>query len=237
MRESSDTGTVVHAGCLALYIRFADAVVGVVAREAVHVPIAVAVTLRRLPEVVVGSRAEIRHATLCVAGLAVSADRMTPVDTPRLGRAAAERLRARLPDLDVVRRQLPASALTALAEGDPAAVSALLGRGDGLTPVGDDVLAGWLVAGRAVARDLRPIRDALQALRHRTTDLSAALLLRAAEGETVPELRTLLLALASGSGVEDAVARLVAIGHTSGAGMLLGAELASAHACPDGSRR
>jgi len=128
--------------------------------------------------------------------------------------------------MDVVRRQLPADALAALARGDAATVPALVGRGDGLTPVGDDVLAGWLVAARAVGRDLTQLAAVVHDSSHSTTALSATLLAHAADGEAVPQFRELLLALAAGRDVEPAVARLVTVGHTSGAGMLLGAALA-----------
>ncbi|MCG8154039.1 hypothetical protein GUY44_26435, partial [Pimelobacter simplex] len=131
-------GTVLHSGREAVYVRVDERVVGVVARGAVHVPSAIATTLAALPEVAVGDPVPVGDGVLRLAGLSVGVDRIVATDAPPLPDpvVAGERLAAAGPDLDVVRRQLPAEALDALAAGDPAAVRALLGRGDGLTPVG-----------------------------------------------------------------------------------------------------
>lgn len=222
------TGTVVHAGAHAVYARFPGTVVGVLSRSAVHVPAAISTTLLRLPTVAIGAPARIGGGTLDVGALSIGVDRLVATSVPALPdpAGAAALLAATHPDLTVVRRQLPPDALTALAAGDPAAVPALVGRGDGLTPVGDDVLAGWLVAGRAAGRDLTPVAAAVAAAAQRTTALSATLLAHAAEGSALPAFRALLLALAAGAGVTEATAALLAVGHTSGAGMLLGASLA-----------
>lgn len=228
LQGPSATGTVVHAGAHAVYARFPGGVVGVLARSAVHVPAAISTTLLRLPAVAVGAPARIGDGTLEVGPLRVGVDRLVATDVPPLPDplAAATRLAAALPDLTVVRRQLPAAALDDLAAGDSTAVAALVGRGDGLTPVGDDVLAGWLVAGRAGGREIEPVAAAVAAAAHRTTDLSASLLAHAADGSAIPPFRALLLALAAAADLTPAVERLVAVGHTSGAGMLLGAALA-----------
>lgn len=228
------TASVVHAGARALYVGIGDRVVGVAARDAVHVPAAIATTLPELPEVAAGAPAEVRDGVLYVAGLAVGVDRLVPTEAPRIDdpAGAASRLGAVLPDLVVARRQLPAVALDALAAGDPAARS-LVGRGDGLTPVGDDVLSGWLVTAHSTGRPCDRLREAVRVELHRTTGLSATLLADAAAGECIPEFRSLLLALASGSDTVSAVARLLAVGHTSGAGMLLGAHLALTSEVPD----
>lgn len=222
------TGTVVHAGAHAVYARFPAGVVGVLARSAVHVPAAIATTLLRLPPVAVGAPARMGGGSLDLGALSVGVDRLVATDVPRLPdpAAAAALLADALPAPAVVRRQLPPAALDALAAGDPVAVPALVGRGDGLTPVGDDVLAGWLVAGRAAGREVAPVAAAVATATHRTTDLSATLLAHAAGGAAIPQFRALLLALAAGTGVAEAAATLVAVGHTSGAGMLLGASLA-----------
>lgn len=228
LEGAPQAGTVVHAGAQAVYARFPDGVVGVLARSAVHVPAAISTTLLRLPAVAVGAPARIGGGTLDVGPLRVGVDRLVATDVPPLPDplTAAARLAAALPDLSVVRRQLPATALDALAAGDPAAVAALVGRGDGLTPVGDDVLAGWLVAGRAAGREVAPVAAAVAEAAHRTTDLSASLLAHAAEGAAIPPFRDLLLALTAATDFGPAAERLVAVGHTSGAGMLLGATLA-----------
>ncbi|TNM40416.1 DUF2877 domain-containing protein [Nocardioides albidus] len=213
-------GGVVHAGRRAVYAELPTGVVGVLARGAVHVPCAIATTLPDLPEVAVGDPAVVGDGLLRIGPLRVAVTRLVSFAVPRLASAPAldELL---LADLSPARDQLPADALDLLAAGDPGAVPILVGRGDGLTPVGDDVLAGWLVATRAHGGDPSAVAAAVEARLPRTTSLSAALLRHAVAGEAIAPFRA---ALATGDA--DAVAALLAVGHTSGAGMLLGARLA-----------
>jgi hypothetical protein len=121
-----------------------------------------------------------------------------------------------------------------LAGGEPdRAVAALVGRGSGLTPTGDDLLAGALAALRAVGSALAdPLGAAVRAhAPGRTTRLSAALLADADDGAVIPEAATVLRGLtapaALGHALEPALDRLVAVGHTSGwhlaAGLAVGA--------------
>ncbi|MBW9215523.1 DUF2877 domain-containing protein [Mumia sp. zg.B53] len=114
----------------------------------------------------------------------------------------------------------------ALQEDDPAAVDALLGRGPGLTPLGDDVLAGWLVTRHAAGyRGGRLAQAVLAVASVRTTTVSSTLLLHAARGEGVPQLCALVESLGR-PGDADRLADLRLVGHTSGAGLALGAALA-----------
>ena len=103
----------------------------------------------------------------------------------------------------------------------PISVGALLGRGPGLTPFGDDVLAGALVTLRALgAPAFEPLAAEVRAVAPaRTTFVSAALLHHATRGECVPELHALL----TGTGT---VAALLAVGHTSGVGLAQGVRAA-----------
>lgn len=101
----------------------------------------------------------------------------------------------------------------------------LAGLGSGLTPAGDDFLAGamlwaWLA---------HPIPDnfcqsLLDAAAPRTTTLSAAFLRAAAQGECSASWHNLLAALSNGSDVEiiAAVQKVLAHGATSGADGLAG---------------
>ncbi len=237
LRASPGTGVVMHAGSHAVYARVGGHVVGVTSRHATQVPAAIHTALPRLPATRVGDPAVVHDGALRVAGLCVRVTRVVPTGVPDLpDRARAARLLATaLPDLRDCREQLPPAAVADLADGDPAAVSRLLGLGEGLTPLGDDVLTGWLVATRATGGDLQPVADACTRLSHRTTPLSAALLADAVAGECLPELRRLLLALRGGVGVAAAARALAAVGHTSGSGLLLGVDLAlSAGAAPGG---
>jgi len=107
----------------------------------------------------------------------------------------------------------------------------LLGRGPGLTPAGDDVLAGWLLAVHHHAELRDPLVAVLDDLAARTTSLSAALLREAAEGRGLPAAVTVADSVA-GYGAEGdlavAVAALLAVGHSSG--------LALAHGILRGAR-
>lgn len=224
-------GRVLHSSASAAYVRFGvgpgNRVVGIVTRQAVHVPCAIATTLAELPEVMVGEPVPVREGRLQLGGLEVGVDRLVATTTPPMGdpRLAGRQLAAVLPGLDVVRTQLPTAALVALTSGSPAAVSELVGRGDGLTPVGDDVLAGWLVTTRAAGRPVHAVGTAALAHLGRTTDLSATLLAEAVAGASIPQFRAVLLAADTGRDLTHAVTELLSVGHTSGAGMLLGAAL------------
>ena len=104
----------------------------------------------------------------------------------------------------------------------------LVGRGAGLTPSGDDILAGALVAAHAVAdprlpRWRRETRTALEL--RRTTAVSHALLLHAVDGWAVPQLAGFVEAVCRGVDVEQARARLHAVGHSSGEALAQGALL------------
>lgn len=125
----------------------------------------------------------------------------------------------------------PAAPAAALLQGDFAgAVPALVGLGAGLTPAGDDLVAGFLatlVLGRAEV-PAAALAQAARAQTGRTTELAAAMLRAAARGG-LPERLGLLLgdllrvpgpvALRHGSGA-------LALGHSSGTdlccGLLLG---------------
>ena len=110
---------------------------------------------------------------------------------------------------------------------EPAPVG-LLGLGPGLTPSGDDLLCGALVALHAVgqvdaARDLHAA--IAEAVPLATSPLSAAFLRAAAEGHSSEPLHATIIALLENQSVArplDAVAR---IGHTSGWDALAGAVL------------
>lgn len=125
----------------------------------------------------------------------------------------------------------------ALAEQDAAglrtAVTGLVGLGAGLTPGGDDILAGLLVGLHALGRAalVQQIGVAMSGgLTERTTVFSADLLRMATAGhastETLAVLRALDRRTANPQLLPGALDRLLAVGHTSGAdlatGLLLG---------------
>lgn len=129
-----------------------------------------------------------------------------------------------------------------LQSNDPAAVRhamcALLGKGEGLTPEGDDVLAGMLAGlrllGPAVGKPgaggmlaaVAPI--VLTEAPFRTTALSAALLRHAVAGEVADPVAAFLQALTGRGSMDEAADGLHTMGNTSGVatacGILLAAE-------------
>jgi hypothetical protein len=124
-------------------------------------------------------------------------------------------------------------------------VGTLVGAGPGLTPSGDDVLCGALLALRLHPRGSEHlVADLWRAVQPRlttTTSLSAALLREAADGCAAEPVVRLLEQLASletpgddPTSAGDAVRAVLAIGHTSGADLLGGlAGCLDALAAPD----
>ncbi len=232
-------GTVVHAGRDAVYVLVDGTCIGVLSRHAVQVPCGVRTFLPALPRFEPGTTVAVGDGRIVLPGLHLSVMAAPASPLPRLDNADRHWAAAALPELvDVaeVRALLPSPALTALAAGDPTCVPALLGLGPGLTPLGDDVLCGWLATYASYEEPdalAAAVRDAvLTDATTRTTALSAALLRCATRGETVPEFQALVRALGERDAdhVRRAADALLGIGATSGAGLLLGTLLALAPA-------
>jgi hypothetical protein len=97
------------------------------------------------------------------------------------------------------------------------------GLGSGLTPAGDDFLAGIMLWSWLAHPDPRDFcRELIDAVVSRTTTLSAALLRAAASGACNDAWHHLLACLASGARLESAVQRVLSHGATSGADTLAG---------------
>jgi Protein of unknown function (DUF2877) len=108
------------------------------------------------------------------------------------------------------------------------AVRGLLGSGPGLTPSGDDLLAGFLLGCLAFGRDVSSLRSAIAALAPRqTTALSAALLAHALRGQCIPEVAALTRVLTGTGAIGPALDALLRVGHTSGAALARGLLLAA----------
>lgn len=231
---------VVHRGAHAVYLDVDGTALGVLSAVAAAVPCAVRTALPVLnggidadaTASVGGGRMSLGAEDVVVVRTVDASvppmQRTDPVDAEaRLARAVGDRLRC-------VRAELPASALEALADGRAEAVTALLGRGSGLTPVGDDVLAGWIATAVAACPDAAgfPVSVAVAGRApSATTLLSATLIDCARRGDVLPEFRTLLLDLAAPDrrDLGGSARELLAVGHTSGAGLLLGTLLAFHH--------
>jgi len=104
----------------------------------------------------------------------------------------------------------------------------LVGLGPGLTPSGDDLLCGALVALYAIgeialARELYAVIG--EAARFATSPLSAACLKAAAEGQGSEPLHETIVALLANQSVARPLEAVARIGHTSGWDALAGAVL------------
>ena len=229
------TVSVLHSGDHAVYLDREGVCLGVLGARAVQVPCGVRTQLPQVPEPPAGASVQVGDGTIALEDLEILVtnivDTTVPVLSPEAARWGGGRLSGLVGDrLDTVRSALPDDALDGLGAGDPSSVGALLGLGPGLTPLGDDVLAGWLaaaVASRHPSLDDLRSTVALSA-RERTTALSATLLACAARGEGVPEFRSMLSGVASEDTdvVQQSVSLLLEVGESSGEGLVLGAQLA-----------
>lgn len=234
---------VVHRGTDAVYLDLggASGVLGVLSASATAVPCGLQVTDPHLPADLLGpQRAVLGEGRVRLGDVEVVAARRVdtsvlhlPEDRWTSARTALDEAAGEL--LQAVRDELPPAALDDLAAGNADAVPVLLGRGSGLTPVGDDVLCGWLATTVAAGGSLAGVAAAVRDLAPTsTTALSATLLACAARGEVLPEFRLLLRDLSDPAGpdVRPRAEALLRVGHTSGAGLLLGARLALHHLVP-----
>ena len=192
---------VVHRGAHALYVDLAGWCLGLVATPATAVPCALRLAAPTLGDLE-GADAEVRGGVLMLDGRPVRIGRLVDATVPSLPAPAT-------PPADV-----PADL-----------VAARIGRGDGLTPYGDDELCGWLAVHRAAGVATPEVDADVRAAPARTTLLSATLLDCALHGEVVPEFAAYVAAI--GTPVEaERAAVLARIGHSSGRGLLAGARLA-----------
>ena len=140
---------VVHHGPDAVYVDVDGWCVGVVGFRATAVPCALRTSLATLPVI---SGAGIRDGVLHLDDVPLAIGRLADVSVPHL------------------RATGPGGGLS------PADVAEMVGRGDGLTPYGDDVLCGWLATHRAAGVATPDVDEAVRAHLSRTTLLSATLL-------------------------------------------------------------
>lgn len=226
-------------------------VVALVTTRAVQLPNAVLVTApssrTALASIRVGDPAVVGDGSVSAGAVCVRVRRWWN-PTPTLGRVPPAQLERGISAMRAVadrspRRhglrghQGPEDLADACVAGDLAravdVAERLVGLGPGLTPSGDDMLAGLLVALRAMGAALPAggratwFADWLGVAvtsdaRTRTTTLAATLLGCAARGECSVEMAAVLHAVAGTEPVEPALARLLATGHTSGADLAWG---------------
>lgn len=250
----SHEGTVVHSGVDAVYVDSGGDVIGIVSRHATPVPCAITTRADSVGALLsghrpsVGDRVRIGDGSVALGGHRVRVTRYVDFAMPAIDRARAPQMLARLlavtedgvtDDQQPAGPDLDAATVALLGRRPAAALDRVLGRGSGLTPFGDDVVCGLLATLLAVEDPCAPqLRRESRALAPgRTTSLSATLLHRAGEGDVLPAFAQVVTALLHRpTDLEARVAQLRAVGHTSGAGMLLGLRLALDHintrSCP-----
>lgn len=237
--------SVVASTPVATYLRTggdADTVICIAAAEAVRVPCAVVVEAKSRPvPPPVGTMGTVGGGVLAVGDATYRISRWWRPPRPRglgtvppaLLAGAVRWLTGRVADpLDAAGRAAVADLVQSLGAGEPptAAIGQLLGRGPGLTPTGDDVLAGALVVLSALGSPAAGVlADAVTAAAPgATTTVSAALLGHAARGECIPQLADLIEAVGQGGPgtatgcLPRTAGSLLAVGHCSGAGLLHG---------------
>jgi hypothetical protein len=216
---------VVHAGPHAVYVAVGDPhdrrCVGLLGRDAALVPCGLRSRIHNFASWPCES-AYLAFGTLHVDGRPLTVRRAVAVQVPPLDHRAFPR-HAASPATSTASPQ--AAVVGLVRQVTAASVDRLVGLGEGLTPLGDDVLCGWIATHRAAGVPTPAVDAAVRACLHRTTMLSATLLECALHGEVFPQLGGFLLAV----GTPDeprATADLLAVGGSSGEGLLLGARLA-----------
>ena len=235
----------------ALYLRLAGReVIALLSSDAVRLPIGMILPMssREFPLSYLSGPVLVGSGAVRVGGWSCRVSRLISPRAPTAltpDRHACEHLQHQLahyqsadPDL-----RLPDSLLLDDARSREAAaelVRRLLGAGPGLTPAGDDVLAGLLVGLWSFGQPAESLRLAVLAgLPAGTTDLSAALLRCAVRGESIPQVNQLLRTLSGNawqSRLDDALDDLIRVGHTSGTALATGVLAAATMAIGDRPR-
>jgi hypothetical protein len=166
-----------------------------------------------------------------VWGSDLISDGLAAVGAGRVPSEASLLVRAAMPGLAALERVLAGS------DGDAdrnSGIGSLIGLGPGLTPSGDDLIGGALIALAALGRI--ECRDALweqcRALLDGTNDISRMHLRAAALGYGAAALHAAIHATMSGeiAGFRSALTALKAIGHTSGLDAFAGSLIVLRHA-------
>ena len=220
---------VVHRGAQALYVEIGGRCVGLLAAHAARVPCGLRSRLGNFWSGE-GLSAYLDSGVLHIDRRPLSVGRVVDVHVPRFGSGA---ILGNTANSITCTATPPAAVVEFVVSAAPTGVDAdavgrLIGRGDGLTPLGDDVLCGWLAVHRAYDVATPGVDAAVRAGLGRTTLLSATLLDCALEGEVLPELGEWLSAVGGPDPARSArqADALLAVGATSGAGLMVGALLA-----------
>jgi hypothetical protein len=239
----------------AVYLETEQLVVAVVTQDAVRLPNAVVVPMAsaEAPFASVGNTtvSSVGEGSVTIGTLAVHPTRwwdprvnLSTVEPSTVRRQARTMALLLAGDVRQPGVAMPAAFVDAWRTRDLGAVAgharALVGLGPGLTPSGDDMLAGmvaaYLVLGGDEAFAGAAAAEVTAVVPGRTTAISATLLRLAATGQVSREAADVLRAMGAGGPLEPAVGALLGVGHTSGAdmaaGLLAGAVAASDAAVP-----
>ncbi len=206
---------VLHASATAIYVDLDGWCLGLVSATATRVPCGLWSTVPDL-SAHAGQAVAVREGALVIGEVDVRITRLVDPRVTSVGRHGNPRFEPLVPMTSAL--DLPTDGRFTAAHLDR-----LLGRGPGLTPLGDDVLAGWLVTRAALGRPDTALTGAVRRRLGVTTLLSATLIDCALRGEALPQLADWLA-----EPCRDTREALLAVGATSGAGLLTGASLALA---------
>lgn len=218
-------GTVLAASEVASYVSIDEVLLGLLTPAAVRLPIGVCVTGGELPArgddvrigdgVVAAGEHTWRPARWWDPHPHLDVDALLRNSDILFGVVCAE------PDASFGMPLADAFVVAAsLARGDADPAIGVLGFGPGLTPTGDDIVAGAFAVLALAGRLDDAVRDTVHTLaRSRTTALSAALVAAAGRGEMIPQAARLLTSVAAGEPrdrVASTARALFAVGSTSG---------------------
>ncbi len=210
---------VLHASASAVYVDLDGWCLGLVSASATRVPCALWSTVTDLTGLA-STGVRLEAGTLHVGTEQVRVNRLVDVSAPRveprLGPLHGTGSERALSVTSSAGLSLPVDGRLTTSH-----VNRLLGRGPGLTPLGDDVLAGWFATRHAAGRPDHLLTAAVRRRLAVTTLLSATLLDCSLRGEVLPQLGDWLA-----RPTPETREALMAVGATSGAGMLAGAGLA-----------
>lgn len=245
VRGSGTEAEVLGSSSHAMWLRTGDDVVVVCTGDATRLPNGIQIgpvsTEQPFSRIEHGSTAAIGDGRIVLDGLTVEAARwwdprpaLSPI-RPAALLEACRNLPREVPGIEATTLRIGLEARSA--GGILHAARSLLGYGPGLTPEGDDYLAGALAATRLLGEALgfeRPVAlvagvsvPLARLAEARTTTFSAALIRCALRGQVTEPAGALLRALTGRGDVAAGHLALVRVGHTSGpalaAGIALGA--------------
>lgn len=245
LSEPQTPGTVLGTASHAVWLLVDGDVIVASTRDATRLPNGVEVAA----DAIADTFRTVRHGAAVTVGLGQVLFEDLTIDVvrwwdprPVLRSTSDVRLSEAIADLPTTVSEIDSEPLSAaLSTGSHQAILAasisLIGRGPGLTPEGDDYVAGALSATRMLGEAMRredtavmldSIADPLMLhASTRTTTFSAALIRHALDGRVAAPAGALLRALTGRGDVASSHRNLTRVGHTSGpalaAGMVLGA--------------